>query len=97
MFENCLVHLRRTIEMLEPNIIVAQGWSEGGWSPSRMVAAALGIAKPAKNSCTAVSAAHGPVGVVSAVHPARNWVTPNMPAWRDVEAALREARSIALG
>ncbi len=96
MFEQCLHHLRRTIGVLMPNVVVAQGWDETGWSPSRSAAEALGVPKPPKNSCVSVTANYGRVALVAAVHPARNWFTPNMTLWGKIEAALREARVIVL-
>jgi hypothetical protein len=95
MFTNCQVHLRETIHLLRPTVIVAQGWDKGGWSPSRASATALGIPMPAKNSCTVVDIQYGRAALATVVHPARNWVTPNMPAWAEVERALVEARASA--
>jgi hypothetical protein len=96
MFEQCLHHLRRTIGVLMPNVVVAQGWNKTGWCPSRAVAEALDVPTPPKNSCVSVTANYGLVALVAAVHPARNWVTPSMTSWGKIEAALREARAIAL-
>jgi hypothetical protein len=97
MFQRCRMHLRRTIDILRPSVILAQGWDKSGWSPSSTTAAALGIPKPPKNSCTIVESAYGRAALVAAVHPARNWVTTNMPAWLEVERALVQARTHVCG
>jgi len=96
MFANCVSHLQRTIEILTPNVIIAQGWTSTGWSPTRAVAKALTQHKPAKNSCTKIPTSNGPIAFVAAVHPARNWSSPTSPRWPDVQIALDEARQIAL-
>jgi hypothetical protein len=96
MFRNCMRHLARTIEILRPNVIVAQGWSAGSWSPSKAVATGLGISMSPKNSMTTVETSHGPVALVAAVHPSRNWFTTTMPGWRELEPILHRARMAAL-
>ncbi|MFC5142941.1 hypothetical protein ACFPK1_32290 [Actinomycetospora rhizophila] len=69
MYQRCATHLRRTIDILEPTVVIAQGWSSGGWSPSRVVAEALGLpATPARNSDTLIKRPHRPLGFVALVH-----------------------------
>ena len=97
MFESCLSHLRQTIAILEPNVVVAQGWSKTGWSPSRSAATILGVPLPQKNSLTVTNSAHGPVAFIAAVHPSRNWFTTTMPSWRELEPVLTDARVAVLG
>jgi hypothetical protein len=94
MFKHCLEHLRRTFDILAPNVVIAQGWRATGWSPSRAVAEALDVPKPAKNSCSSVATGRGRVALVAVVHPARYWMTSTMPSWRQVRGALQQARSM---
>jgi hypothetical protein len=96
MFENCLAHLRRSIEILKPNVIVAQGWGKTGWSPSRAVAAVLRVPLPPKNAFVKGDANYGMVAFAACVHPSRLWFTTNMPAWRELEPVFRAARAAAL-
>jgi hypothetical protein len=96
MFEGCVTHLRRTIEILKPNVIVAQGWDKTGWSPSRAVAAVLRVPLPTKNTFVRADATRGTVAFVAGVHPSRHWFTTNMTAWKELEPAFRHARASAL-
>lgn len=96
MYEMCVTHLREAIRILEPSIVVAQGWTKSGQSPSRSVARALRVALPGRGTCTAVDAKHGPVAFVAVVHPARFWSRPTKLFFEEVEPALREARRVAL-
>lgn len=69
MIEKCSRHLRRTLDLLRPNIVLTQGWTQSGLSPTASVAAALRVSKPAKNTLTEVRAPWGPVALVAATHP----------------------------
>lgn len=97
MYEMCVTHLRRAIQVLEPSVVVAQGWTKAGDSPSRSVARALRVPVPSRGTCTVVDANHGPVAFVAVVHPARNWARPTKLFFDEVEPALLEARRAALG
>lgn len=93
MRQQCRAHLRRTIAVLEPTVIVAQG--TGG--PSTAVADVLGISLRPRQT-TAVRAPHGTIGVALLSHPAREWNSPQRRVFRDeVMPALRRARACALG
>jgi len=97
MYEMCGSHLREAIRILEPSIVVAQGWTKSGQSPSRSVARALGVPLPGRGTCTVVEANHGAVAFVAVVHPARFWPRPTKLFFEEVEPALREARAVAVG
>lgn len=97
MFKNCLIHLKRTLEILEPNVVVAQGWAKTGWSPSRAVAAVLDVPLPPRNSLATVNVGRRRVAFVAAVHPSRNWFTTKMDAWQDLHPTFQHARVAALG
>ncbi len=97
MIDNCSAHLQHTIELLTPNVIVAQGYSAKGRSPSSAVADVLDCELPAKNTFVEAHAAHGLVAFVAAEHPARRWFAPSMPAWHEVDRALQGARESAVG
>ena len=96
MIEKCSRHLRQTLKLLEPNIVLTQGWTQSGSSPTTAVASALGVAKPAKNTLTEVRAPWGPVALVAANHPSRNWAEPSRAQWRDLEPILASARQLVL-
>ncbi len=97
MFANCTVHLARTIQILSPNVVIAQGWDKRGSSPSRAVSEVFGMPLQDKNSVVTFEGSHGRVAFVSAVHPSRNWSAASMAVWRDLEPVFAEARAIALG
>lgn len=96
MIEKCSRHLRQTLKLLEPNIVLTQGWTQSGSSPTTAVASALGVAKPAKNTLTEVRAPWGPVALVAANHPSRNWAEPSRAQWRDLEPVIASARQLVL-
>ena len=96
MYEMCVSHLREAIRILEPSIIIAQGWTKAGQSPSQSVARALQVPLPGRGTCTAVDARHGPLAFVAVVHPARSWPRPSKLFFAEVEPALQEARRVAL-
>ena len=96
MLRNCTVHLAQTIEILRPNVIIAQGYSKTGWSPSRAVAQVLGIPTPVKNSLALIERVQGDVAFVAAVHPSRNWFTTGMPTWVQLAPVFEAARTAAL-
>ncbi len=97
MIQNCTEHLARTVAILRPNVLLAEGYNKTGWSPSKAAAQVLRVPLPPKNSLTTVDAPHGQVAFISAVHPSRNWFTPTMPSWIELEPLLGKARGIALG
>lgn len=96
MHEMCGSHLRELVRILEPTVIVAQGWTKTGNSPSLSVARALGVPLPARGTCTPVEVEHGRLAFVALVHPSRNWAGPNRKFLDEVEPALRAARDFAL-
>ena len=98
MYELCTRHMRRTIALLQPTIIVCQGWQKTGESPSSSVTRALGVPKPARGTCIPAKTSYGTVAVVALNHPARHWPSPDREMFRDeVEPALKRARDIAVG
>lgn len=97
MYRHCEAHLRRTIEILAPTVIIAQGWKRSGISPSSVVAGILGIRKPEQGTCAVVDTLAGHVALVAVRHPSRNWATPNYAGWSEVEAALLQARTATIG
>jgi len=98
MHDLCVKHLRRTIEILQPTVILSQGWRRTGPSPATSVARALGIAKPERGTCTSVKLGYGAVAFAAVIHPARNWPAPGRPKFRsEVLPVLREARRLAVG
>lgn len=79
MFDQCRGHLEETIRLLEPTVVLAQGWtksSAAGREPSvaSTVASAFGINVPATDpTLTWVNAPWGDVAVVTAYHPSRHF------------------------
>ncbi len=96
MIEKCSRHLCQTLKLLEPNIVLTQGWTQSGSSPTTAVTTALGVAKPAKNTLTEVRTPWGPVALVAANHPSRNWAAHTSAKWRDLEPVLASARQLVL-
>lgn len=93
MRAQCSTHLRRTIAVLEPNIVVAQG--AGG--PSAAVAEVLGVPLTPRQA-TSVRLPYGTVGVALLSHPAREWSSVRHRRFDDeVVPALSYARAAALG
>lgn len=97
MIKNCERHLKRTAELLRPNVILAQGYGKSGPSPSRAVASMLGLGLPQKTSLTIAPAAWGEVAFVAATHPSRNWAAHTSAKWRELEPVLRATRAHVLG
>jgi uracil-DNA glycosylase len=97
MHEMCVSHLREAIRILEPTVIVAQGWTKTGHSPSQSVARALRVPLPDRGTCTVVDVEHGRLAFVAVVHPSRTWAGPTKRFFDEVEPALRVARQVALG
>lgn len=103
MFVECSRHLAATIEILEPTIILAEGWDapslRGGrnWSVSRAVASVLGCPVPPVMSFVAVERTWGPVVLIAAYHPSHHWPSTGHSKWLALEPQLREARRVALG
>ena len=99
MFDECRRHLAETITVLEPTIVLAQGWSSatartGGASVANTVAAVFDIPQPMSDPLLTMTAMPwGDVAIVSAYHPARHWSAPTTPYWRRLEPVLREAHS----
>lgn len=102
MFELCRPHLAETMRILEPTIVVAQGWTrksaEGHeQSVASTVASALGGRIAASHPSVSLAVCEwGTTAVVTAYHPARKWFTASAPYWRQLEPVLRQARSLSL-
>lgn len=93
-------HLATTIEVLEPTVLLAEGWSTPGSgvpSASTEAAAVLGVTVPKPMSLTALEQPWGSVAFVAAVAPALSWTTTRHPKWRILERILVEARQLVLG
>lgn len=103
MFSECSRHLSESLRLLEPTVVLAQGWTKSsvaGKEPSvaSMVASALGQRVAATDpACTPITAPWGPVALVTAYHPSRHWAAPAMPYWSRLLPALLSARHHALG
>lgn len=103
MFELCRAHLAESIRVLQPTVVVAQGWTKqsaagNAMSVASTVARALGVRTPSSDpALTVVRKEWGSVALVTAYHPARHWFSTSSPYWRRLEPVLREARSVALG
>jgi uracil-DNA glycosylase len=94
MYDNCLRHLAATIRILEPTVIVAQGWTQAGNSPSLSVAQVLRVPKPERGSCIWVRTPFGELAFVALVHPSRHWTVPHMRMFEaEVVPALRLSRA----
>lgn len=91
MIDSCSRHLRRTMELLQPNVVLAQGWSAAGRSPSSVAAMVLGVPRPELNSLTRVAAPWGEVRLVAAYHPSRHWWLATSAKWSHLEPVLRAA------
>jgi hypothetical protein len=98
MFAECRRHLVETIRLLEPTVVLAQGWtkaSAAGREPSvaSMVASAFGIGISAADpSLSSIEAPWGTVAVVTAYHPSRHWAAVSTPYWSKLQPVLKEAR-----
>lgn len=103
MFVECQSHLRRTIEVLEPTIVLAEGWtreSARGGEPSVAATVSAQFDFPIPQTDIALTVRPrkwGQVAVITAYHPARKWFAVSMPYWQRLEPVLLQARAAALG
>jgi hypothetical protein len=101
MFSQCRAHLAHSFEILEPNVVVAEGWTAGARGPDASVAGTvaqiLGVRSDLGHAALAtVMAPWGPVAFVCAYHPARHWFTTSRGYWQQLEPVLEHARAHAL-
>lgn len=102
MFAKCRVHLAQSIDILQPNVILAEGWTASARGPDASVAGTaaqvLGLRSEGLGhaSLTTTTAAWGPVAYVSAYHPARHWFTTSRSHWQELMPVLRQARDHVL-
>jgi len=95
MFELCTSHLRRTISILQPTVIVAAGWQKTGESPASSVVRALGIPKLGRGDVIPVQRPWGTIAAAVLSHPSRQWPTAEHEVFKtEVVPALTRAREI---
>jgi len=98
MFSNCQLHLRVTIRILEPTIVIAQGWTKGaaqanGPSTAWAVSTAFGSRVPLSDpTLTRFSESWGSVAVITAYHPAQHWPSTGHSYWHRLLPLLQQAR-----
>ncbi|HAM23352.1 MAG TPA: hypothetical protein DCQ04_14020 [Actinobacteria bacterium] len=101
MFSNCQRHLQETIRILEPTVVIAQGWSAAaarvnGPSTAWAVSTAFGRRTPVTDPTLAVCRQPwGDVAVITAYHPARHWFSTSAPYWQRIAPLLLQARNMA--
>lgn len=95
MYRNCDDHLRETLRILEPTVIMSQGYASKGTSPATVVAQALCIAKPKVGTPQVVGTPWGRAVFIALRHPSMSWFT--IETYQDqVERACMEARRLFL-
>lgn len=90
MFDRCRRHLAASVAILQPTIILAEGWDAASisgrtWSVSRAVATVLDVGVPPVMSSVTVEQRWGRVEMIAAYHPTRNWPSTRHIHWRALE------------